>query len=80
MKISIENPEKLITEFKIRHRGANLNFSWICENPARPFSFEEISRPNCCEICIDDVFELENILHMLEWTKKEMCGMIGKFE
>ncbi len=80
MKISIENTDKPITEFKIRHKGTNLNFAWICENPARPFFFEEISKPNCCEICIDDVLELENILYMLNQAKKEMCGMIGRFE
>lgn len=80
MKISIENPDKPITEFKVRHKGANLNFSWICENPARPFSFGDISKSNCCEIYIDDVLELENIVYMLERAKKEMCGMIGRFE
>lgn len=80
MRINVENPDKPITEFKIRHNGANLNFAWICENPTRPFSFEEISKPNRCEIFIDDVLELENILYMLERAKKEMCGMIGRFE
>jgi len=64
MRINVENADKPIAEFKIRHKGANLNFAWICENPARPFSSEELSRPNLCEICIDDVLELENFLYM----------------
>ncbi len=80
MKISIENQGNPITEFKIRHKGKNLNFAWICENPAKPFSHEELSRPNRCDICIDDVLELENLLYMLERAKNEICGMIGRFE
>lgn len=80
MKISIENADNPITEFKIRHKGANLNFAWIRENPARPFPSAKLSRPNLCEICIDDVFELESVLYMLERAKKKICGMIGHSE
>lgn len=80
MKISIENKNEKITEFRIRHKGVNMNFVWTCKNLSEPFSFTEVLPTNVCEIYINDSLELKNFLYVLERANSEICGMIGNFE
>ena len=80
MKICIENKNEKITEFRIRHKGANMNFVWTCKNLSEPFSFTEVLPTNVCEIYIDDTLELKTFLNMLERVNKEICDTIGCFK
>ena len=78
MKVFVENPGASVDRFTIRLKSANTNFNLIAK-PLNPCGVFNLNEGNEVFIVLDDSYEIETLIRMLEEFKRVNYASFGEW-